>query len=55
MQGDHLSAKQILTVRDALGNGDAVQPTIANDFACSPVTTVVAILLDLEPVHVSDA
>lgn len=49
MERNHLSPKQVLSWSNTGRDGDCVDTTVANDLGCTPVTSIVTILLDLEP------
>lgn len=49
MQGDHLSTEKVLAIWKTLGDSDALETAVGDNLAGTPVATVVAILLDLEP------
>lgn len=50
MESDHLSPQQVLSWGNTGRDGDCVDAAVANDLGCAPVTSVVPVLLDLEPI-----
>lgn len=49
MERNHLSPQQVLPWCDTGRDSNCVDAAVANDLGCAPVTSVVTVLLDLEP------
>lgn len=50
MERNHLSPQQVLSWGNTGRDGNCVDTTVANDLGCAPVTSIVTVFLDLEPV-----
>lgn len=51
MERNHLGPQQVLAWGNAGRDGNCVYATVANDLGCAPVTSIVTVLLDLEPIR----
>lgn len=50
MERNHLSPKQVLSWGNTGRDGNCVDTAVANDLGRAPVTSIVTVLLDLEPI-----
>ena len=49
VEGNHLRAKEVLPVLDALGDVDDLLPLVVDDHVRPPLSPIEALLLDVEP------